>query len=77
MNLRGIKKPENKPNISAVSLRVLLELAVYHYLDDRGHIKFMVDHAKKKIIEENIKRKAEKRDEKRVPTEFFSPASKR
>lgn len=36
-------KPANKPNVCATSLRVLLELAVYVFLEGKGCIKDMID----------------------------------
>ncbi len=41
-------KPEDSPNTCAVSLRVLLELSTYAFLEDKGEIKKMVVAAKSK-----------------------------
>jgi len=49
-------KPDNYENVSGVSLRVLLELALYSFLEDNGHIKKIIDNEKNRIKEENIKR---------------------
>jgi len=52
--------PKLKPNVCASSLRVLLELAVYVFLNDNGWIKHIIDQEKSKFIKENKKRKNKK-----------------
>lgn len=49
--------PKSKPNVCASSLRVLLELAVYVFLNDNGWIKHIIDQEKAKLIADNKKRK--------------------
>ena len=48
--------PKQKPNISAVSLRVLLELSVYILLKEKGHIAAIIKEEKQKLADENKKR---------------------
>lgn len=54
--------PENNPNILVSSLRVLLELALYHKLKETRHIEILVKNYKKEIQEKNkeLIRKKEK-----------------
>jgi len=52
--------PKAKPNVCASSLRVLLELAVYVFLNDNGWIKHIIDQEKARITEENKKRKVKR-----------------
>ena len=41
-------KPEDSPNVCAISLRVLLELSTYAFLEDKGEIKNMISAKKEK-----------------------------
>lgn len=56
--------PKAKPNVCASSLRVLLELSVYVFLNDNGWIKHIIDQEKAKFIEDNKKRKNKREWEK-------------
>lgn len=55
--LRDIN-PKQKPNICASSLRVLLELATYIFLKNRGEIQAIIKEEKEKFKDENRKRTA-------------------
>lgn len=48
--------PKQKPNVSAVSLRVLLELSVYIFLNGKGHIALIIKEEKQRFADENKKR---------------------
>jgi hypothetical protein len=50
--LKGLN-PSTRPNVCATSLRVLLELAVYVYLDENGGIEDIVDGKRSKLEEDN------------------------
>ncbi|MCX6807392.1 MAG: hypothetical protein NTZ80_01095 [Patescibacteria group bacterium] len=56
--------PRAKPNVCASSVRVLLELSVYVFLNDNGWIKHIIDQEKAKLIEDNKKRKIKREWEK-------------
>lgn len=56
--------PKAKPNVCASSLRVLLELSVYVFLNDNGWIKHIIDQEKAKFVEDNQKRKNKREWEK-------------
>lgn len=54
--LKGLK-PGAKPNVCATSLRVLLELALYVFLKDKGIIATLIRQEKARIAAKNKKRK--------------------
>lgn len=54
--LKGIN-PRQKPNVCSAALRVLLELALYVFLNENGGIKKLIEQEKTRLIEENKKRK--------------------
>lgn len=56
--------PKQKPNVSAVSLRVLLELAVYVFLNDKGEIARLIAAEKVVLAAENTKRRKESKSER-------------
>ncbi len=47
-------KPEDSPNACAISLRVLLELSTYAFLEEKGEIKKIVAAEKKRRIKQNL-----------------------
>lgn len=56
--------PKSKPNVCATSLRVLLELAVYVFLNENGWIKHIIDQEKAKLEEDKKKGKTKREWEK-------------
>jgi hypothetical protein len=53
--LKGLS-PSQKPNVCATSLRVLLELAVYVFLDQHGGIKKIIEEKKAELTKDNARR---------------------
>ena len=47
-------KPEDSPNACAISLRVLLELSTYAFLEDKGEIKKIIAAEKKRRKKQNL-----------------------
>jgi len=68
-------KPQQKVNMCAVSLRVLLELLTYSFLDEKGEISKIIENQKNKIIKENQKRKDKEKPEQLID-ENWSPQFK-
>ena len=69
--------PENNPNVLVVSLRVLLELALYHKLKETGHIEILVEDYKKKIQGKNRELIRKKQKLKYEEKNNWSPSFRR
>jgi len=62
--------PKTNPNVCAISMRVLMELAVYVFLDKKGEIKNIIDIERARLVRDNAKRKKQKELEKNWAPSF-------